>query len=61
MIGSILREFPQDVAAHLESRWPPSRSYDLPKIDDLVDGHVVYDALQAAKQPDWTYASPDGG
>ncbi len=60
VIGSILREFPQDVAAHLESRWPPSRSYDLPKIDDLVDGHVVYDALQGAKQPDWTYASPDG-
>ncbi len=56
VIGSILREFPEDVAAHLESRWPAERTYELPKIDDLVDGRVVYDPRQGAKQPDWTYA-----
>ena len=61
VIGSILREFPEDVAAHLESRWPTARSYELPKIDDLVDGRVVYDPRQGAKQPDWTYAPADGG
>ncbi len=60
VISSILREFPEDVAAHLESRWPASRTYELPKIDDLVDGRVVYDPRQAAKQPDWTYSSPAG-
>ncbi len=60
VIASILREFPGDVAAHLESRWPPSRSYDLPKIAELGDGRVVYDRRQADKQPDWTYSSPAG-
>ncbi|MBW3575456.1 MAG: hypothetical protein KY450_11405 [Actinobacteria bacterium] len=56
VIASILREFPEDVAAHLEGRPPPPRRYDLAKIEDLRDGVVVVDLRQAAKQPDWTYA-----
>ncbi len=58
VIGSILREFPEDLAAHLEGRPLPSRPYPMPKIDDLGDGRVVYDRRQSRKRPDWTYA-PD--
>ncbi|HSH23015.1 MAG TPA: NADH-ubiquinone oxidoreductase-F iron-sulfur binding region domain-containing protein [Acidimicrobiales bacterium] len=56
VIASILREFPDDVAAHLEGQPLARRHYELPKIDDLRDGQVVYDHRQARKQPDWTYA-----
>jgi NADH:ubiquinone oxidoreductase subunit F (NADH-binding) len=62
VIGSILREFPGDVAAHLEGRPLAPRPYVMPKIDDLGAGRVVYDRRQHAKQPDWTYApDPSGG
>ncbi|HEV2810332.1 MAG TPA: NADH-ubiquinone oxidoreductase-F iron-sulfur binding region domain-containing protein, partial [Acidimicrobiales bacterium] len=62
VVGSILREFPDDVAAHLEGRPLAPRPYPMPKIDDLGGGRVVYDRRQEAKQPDWTYtAAPAGG
>ncbi|CAN5682141.1 hypothetical protein BH24ACT2_BH24ACT2_13060 [soil metagenome] len=61
VIGSILREFPGDVAAHLEGRPLAPRPYVMPKIDDLGDGRVVYDRRQHAKQPDWTYAPDPSG
>jgi len=32
------------------------REIVLPKIVDLEDGRVTYDASQARKRPDWTYA-----
>jgi NADH-quinone oxidoreductase subunit F len=55
VISSILRAFPEDVAAALSGEAPKSRGLVLPKIVDLVDGTVVYDETQALKQPDWTY------
>ncbi|HEV2071978.1 MAG TPA: NADH-ubiquinone oxidoreductase-F iron-sulfur binding region domain-containing protein [Acidimicrobiales bacterium] len=62
VVGSILREFPEDLAAHLEGRPLAPRPYPMPKIDDLGDGRVVYDRGQERKQPDWTYTpDPAGG
>jgi len=60
VVGSILRSFPEEFAAHLEGNCPSARG-DLiaPKIVDLVDGVVTYDQHHRAKRPDWTYE--DGG
>jgi NADH-quinone oxidoreductase subunit F len=56
MVSSILRAFPDDVAAHLEGRCPSERAViPTPKILDLVDGRVTYDHRQDRKRPDWTY------
>ena len=57
MISSILREYPEDVAAHLDGFCPSDRTeIRHPKIVDLVDGVVTWDDTQARKRPDWTYA-----
>lgn len=58
LIGSLLRSFPEDFAAHLEGRCPTPRRIPTPKILDLADGHVVYDERQERKRPDWTYEEP---
>ncbi len=55
VIGSILREFPEDFAARLEGRSPPSREYPIPLVDELEEGQVTYNARQPGKRPDWTY------
>jgi NADH:ubiquinone oxidoreductase subunit F (NADH-binding) len=55
VIASILRAFPHDFATHLEGTVPLPRLYRLPKIVDMTDGTVTYDARIARKQPDWTY------
>jgi NADH-quinone oxidoreductase subunit F len=56
VVASILRSFPEDIAAHLEG-WCPSQRTDvpIPKVVDIADGSVTYDERQARKQPDWTY------
>lgn len=62
LIGSLLRAFPEDFAAHLEGR-APSAEARIPKIVDLLDdGTAVWDERQATKRPDWTYeeGSPGG-
>jgi NADH-quinone oxidoreductase subunit F len=57
LVASILRAFPEDVAAHLEGFCPSQRAeIRIPKVVDLVDGEVVWDERQALKRPDWTYA-----
>ncbi len=60
LIASILREFPEEFALHLEGRC--SREHErpllVPKIVDIADGRVTWDDKQARKQPDWTYAEP---
>jgi NADH:ubiquinone oxidoreductase subunit F (NADH-binding) len=56
LIGSLLRTFPEDFAAHLEGRCPSPRTIAVPKIVDLADGRVTYDERQTRKRPDWTYA-----
>ncbi|MGH9151296.1 MAG: NADH-ubiquinone oxidoreductase-F iron-sulfur binding region domain-containing protein [Acidimicrobiales bacterium] len=56
LVSSILETFPEDFADHLAGfcRLPP-REHVVPKVDDLVDGTVVYDRRHARKNPDWTY------
>ena len=56
VVGSILRAFPDEFAAHLEGACPKPRD-DLvaPKLVDIVDGRAVYDEHHRAKRPDWTY------
>jgi len=58
LISSILRNYPEDVAAHLEG-WCPSQREVIPtpKIVDLADGVVTWDERQDHKRPDWTYDS----
>jgi NADH-quinone oxidoreductase subunit F len=57
LVASVLREFPDEVAAHLEGRPPIERDVIVPKIVELdVDGAVVYDERHRLKLPDWTYA-----
>ncbi len=57
LVASVLREFPDDVAAHLEGRPPLERDVVVPKIIELdPDGAVVYDERHRLKLPDWTYA-----
>ena len=54
VIGSILRTFPEEFAAHLEGT-PPALDLPVPKLVDLHDGVAVYDERQSHKRPDWTY------
>ena len=59
MIASILREFPEEFALHLDGRCSVApRRIDAPKLVDIADGVATYDQRQARKQPDWTYTEP---
>jgi NADH:ubiquinone oxidoreductase subunit F (NADH-binding) len=56
VVGSILRAFPEEFAAHLEGNCPtPRDDLVVPKIVDLADGVVTYDRRHRRKRPDWTY------
>ena len=56
-VSSILRCYPEEFAAHLETgTCPHPRDLVVPKIVDLSDGRVTYDESQSRKRPDWTYA-----
>ena len=56
-MSSVLRDFPEDVAAHLEGHPPPVRDVLVPKIVDISpDGIVTYDERHRLKLPDWTFA-----
>jgi NADH-quinone oxidoreductase subunit F len=57
LVSSILREYPEEIALHLEGRCSvPERPLLPPKLVDVADGRASYDERQARKQPDWTYA-----
>ena len=56
VVGSILRAFPEEFAAHLEGNCPNPRGDLLaPKLVDLADGVATYDEHHRRKRPDWTY------
>jgi NADH-quinone oxidoreductase subunit F len=55
VVSSILQAFPEEIAAALDGEPVKMRGLLLPKIVDMSDGSVTYDAQQADKQPDWTY------
>ena len=53
VVSSILRRFPEDVAARLEGTAPPLRSVVVPLIEDVTDdGTVVYKEHPARDRPD---------
>jgi NADH:ubiquinone oxidoreductase subunit F (NADH-binding) len=56
VVSSLLRAFPEDFVAELESG-AAVEAIAVPKIVDIVDGRVIYDEHQSQKQPDWTYAN----
>jgi NADH-quinone oxidoreductase subunit F len=57
LVASVLRAFPTDFADHLETgRCPRPRRLPIPKVVDMDAGVVTYDARQARKRLDWTYA-----
>jgi NADH:ubiquinone oxidoreductase subunit F (NADH-binding) len=57
LISSILREFPEEFALHLEGRCSVApREIHVPKLVEVGGGTASYDERHAAKQPDWTYA-----
>jgi NADH:ubiquinone oxidoreductase subunit F (NADH-binding) len=55
LIGSLLRQFPEEFAAHLEGA-DPAPEVPVAKLVDIRDGIAVYDERQGRKRPDWTYA-----
>jgi NADH-quinone oxidoreductase subunit F len=55
VIGSLLRQFPEEFAAHLEGA-EPAPEVPVAKIVDIRDGVAIFDERQARKRPDWTYA-----
>jgi len=55
VIGSLLRQFPEEFAAHLEGA-APAPEVPVAKLVDIRDGVATYDERQARKRPDWTYA-----
>lgn len=59
VVSSVLRAFPEEVAAHLElHRCPRPDHRPIPKLVDLAGGRATYDEGYWRKRPDWTYAEP---
>jgi NADH-quinone oxidoreductase subunit F len=57
LVGSIIEHFAHEFEEHLlVGGCPRPRHLVVPKLVDLRDGETVYDARQAQKRPDWTYA-----
>ena len=56
VVASILQAFGDEVAEALAGRPRPERGFVVPKLVDLTGGRASYDADQARKRPDWTYA-----
>jgi NADH-quinone oxidoreductase subunit F len=55
VIGSLLREFPEDFGPGGAD--PAPEELPVPKLVDIRDGVALYDENQQRKQPDWTYAT----
>jgi NADH-quinone oxidoreductase subunit F len=55
LIGSLLRQFPEEFATHLEGAGP-APEVAVAKLVDIRDGVAIYDERQGRKRPDWTYA-----
>lgn len=61
VVSSILRAFPEEFVAHIETRQCPNpASRVVPKLLDLAGGHATYDPDYHRKRPDWTY-EPESG
>jgi NADH:ubiquinone oxidoreductase subunit F (NADH-binding) len=60
VVDSLLRLFPDAVAAHAEGA-PAAEPELIAPIVDIVDGRAVLDEKHAAKQPDWTFDAVTSG
>jgi len=60
LVTSLMSRFREEFEALLAGRAEPSRPIPVPKMTDFdeASGTFSYDALQAHKNPDWTYAVP---
>ncbi|MDO8586961.1 MAG: NADH-ubiquinone oxidoreductase-F iron-sulfur binding region domain-containing protein [Armatimonadota bacterium] len=57
VVTSILREYPEDFAAHIEGTCLLRHDLQLPKMTDfLQDEGFTYDQTYHRKQPDWSYS-----
>jgi NADH:ubiquinone oxidoreductase subunit F (NADH-binding) len=61
VIGSVLRLWPDQLAAHAERRVAPSAPVLIAPLVDLAEGQARYDERHARKQPDWSYDEIDSG
>jgi len=61
VVGSVLAQFPDLVAAHLAGDAPAVEPLPVAALVDLVDGRAVLDDTQRTKQPDWTHDEVDSG
>jgi NADH:ubiquinone oxidoreductase subunit F (NADH-binding) len=61
VVGSILRLFPDHVAAHADRRAAAVVPEAIVPIADVVDGRAVLEMRQAEKQPDWSFDAEDSG
>jgi NADH:ubiquinone oxidoreductase subunit F (NADH-binding) len=55
VVDSILRLFPDELAAHVDGRRGAGRPELIVPILDIADDHAVLDERYARKQPDWTF------
>lgn len=56
VVLSVLRAFPDEVAAHLDGQGcPRPGGRPMPKLVDLAEGVATYDESFWRKRPDWTY------
>jgi NADH:ubiquinone oxidoreductase subunit F (NADH-binding) len=57
VVSSVLRAFPEEFAAHIEShQCTQAERRPMPKLLDLAGGTATYDERFWFKQPDWTYS-----
>lgn len=61
VIGSVLRLFPDQLAAHAQGRVAPAKPMFITPLVDLVDGQAIYEERHRLKQPDWSYDAVDSG
>lgn len=56
VVSSVLREFADEFAEHIEAHdCPRPRRLPIPKLVELTDGRATYDETFWRKRPDWTY------
>ena len=54
-VGSILEEFAEEFAAHLDGTAPPAEPALVAELVDIAGGVAVLDERHRQKRPDWTY------
>ena len=61
VVGSILEQFPDLVAAHAAGDAPAVEPAPIAELRDIADGRATLDDSHRTKQPDWTHDAVDSG